>query len=604
MISLKALGRLALVTASFVVSADGAPGSTRHAADAHPALAISEVDQRFLTQVARRSVEAKLRGHPPYRPGYVPPILESITCQIIVTLREGGYARGIGTSTNLPIVAAAQEAAMIALSSARGGQDPLSSLEGVRFEMQTLGPLVDYAGSQNWTVPGATDGFLEPGVHGVRLFLDGEGRWFTPAEMISRCLSLDEAVRTLGKEVSLDSQVLNESRLSRFRTLHWWEIDDEGRVVTLRRGMLPVAQEDVNRRTLDKAIRELAEYIAYRQRPDGWFSATFNPAADKYAQDDDPVMHSGACWALAAYAARADSPSARDHVERGLRVLQSALVDLPTHDGAAYIATFDQVHPLGLTAQCCLALSAPAPVNTFASLRPRLIRGMLWLQQKEGYFLSVFPPSLSLEPQERSPGMALLALADSYRLEPSTQIADAVSAALPFYRDWFERTGALAMAPWHAQAYAQMSERTRRSDYAEFVFELCDRISANQLRPENYEDAVLWGAIANAHLSPGSSTAAFVSGLADGAVLARNRGDNERHARYVDACRRGARFILQLQFKPDECYYVRSPRDAVGGIRSSPTNVRIHLDSCQHALLALMKCRDLLYPDPAWSDQP
>lgn len=589
----KVLRLMALAAPLLAVSVNSARGSNGAWPDDVPA--IEPVDQRFLTQVARRTIEARLAGEPRYQVGYAPPSLAEVKCQIMVTLRDGGFARGIGTSELLPVVQAAQEAAIVALSSARGGEKgDLTSMERIQIEMQALGTLTHYSGPPNWTTPGALVDFLDPGVHGVRLFLDEEGRWFTPGEMISRGLSMTDAITMLGKEVSLDSRVLNEAKLSRFAALHWWEYDNAGHVVTLRRGMVPVALEDVSRRTLDDAIDELISYIVFRQRPDGWLVPVYDPASDRFKEDEDPVMQAGAAWALAEAAQRGHR-RAREPLERALRVQQAMIVPLGQRQDAAFLATGSEQNPLALTAQYCLALAAAPQTGESAARRDQLLKAIVWLQRDDGHLLSVFPPSKNVESQERGPGMALLAAAECYRLAASADIAEAADKAFPYYRKLFAQTGSLALAPWHIGAYARMAAQLRRTDYAEFAFQLADRICDDQLRPDNFADATLWGAIANDALAPGSSTAAFVWALADAADLARQRGEAEREKRYTAAARLGARFILQLQFKPEECYYVRSPAAAIGGIRTEPTQPTLQLDSCQHALLALMKCRALLY---------
>jgi len=590
----KALRTAAALTTCLALSVNLTHGSN----DAADAPTIAPVDQRWLTQTVRRTLAARLRGEPPEPVNYIPPALAGIECQVMVILREGGFERGIGTSERLPIVQAAQEAAAVALSSARAGSaNDLESIDRIRIEMHALGPVVTYQADVNWTTPGALAGFIDPGVDGVRLFLDDEGRWFTPGEMISRCLSLEEAIRELSKEVTLDSRVLHEAELSRFRTTHWWEFDDAGHVVTLRRGMVTIRPEEVNRSGLDRAIRQLAEYIAYRQRPDGWFSPTFNPASDRYSFEDDAQMHSGACWALAEYVARTGDRASAEALARGLRAQEQRVVALAPADDAAFVAAQDLENHLGISAEFCLALAAHPDAERYQELRGRLVRGMLWLQREDGHFLTAFPPTQRLDLSESAAGSALLALVECCRLEPSAAIADALALAFPYYREVFARTQALGMAPWGAQAFGRLAELMRRQEYAEFVFELSDQVCARQLRPQNHAAAELWGAFADEQLAPGASTAAFVAGLADAAELARTRGDTQRFERYREACRWGARFILQLQFRPEECYYVRSLPDVVGGLRASPTNVRIHLNSCQHALLALMKCRDLLFPE-------
>ncbi len=75
-------------------------------------------------------------------------------------------------------------------------------------------------------------------------------------------------------------------------------------------------------------------------------------------------------------------------------------------------------------------------------------------------------------------------------------------------------------------------------------------------------------------------------------------GDKARTARYESLVRDAARFVLQLQVRPEEMYFTPSPQDAVGGIRTSPALNLLRIDHCQHALIGLIKARQVLFPEP------
>ena len=83
----------------------------------------------------------------------------------------------------------------------------------------------------------------------------------------------------------------------------------------------------------------------------------------------------------------------------------------------------------------------------------------------------------------------------------------------------------------------------------------------------------------------------------DALALARETGDQERAQRYEQVVRGAARFVMQLQVKPEEAYFVRSPQDAVGGVRTTPALNLLRIDHVQHALVALIKARKVLYRD-------
>ena len=266
-------------------------------------------------------------------------------------------------------------------------------------------------------------------------------------------------------------------------------------------------------------------------------------------------------------------------------------------DGASLVAAPDARNKLGITAQSCLALADSPDASRYAHERTRLMRGMLWLQRPSGKLVTAFPPTQVLDTQDLFPGQALLALARCYELEPTGELLEALERAFGFYARYFDETGSPAMVPWHTQAFSIMAASAKKQSYVDFVFRMSDQVCDHQLTQTNCDSPQLWGAVTTKGLRPGASTAAFVSGLADAAALAERVGDRERYRRYREACKRGARFVMQLQVKPQECYYVRSLKDAVDGIRSSPTNSRLRIDSCQHALMALTKTRELLFGD-------
>jgi hypothetical protein len=150
--------------------------------------------------------------------------------------------------------------------------------------------------------------------------------------------------------------------------------------------------------------------------------------------------------------------------------------------------------------------------------------------------------------------------------------------------------------PWQVQAYAIIAERTKRREYVDYVFELTDWLAEQQLTETNCPWPELWGGIASyqPHRA-GVSTASYLEGFADALALARAVGDRKRTARYEALVRQAARFVMQLQFREEEAYFVRTKQDAVGGIRTAPALNLLRIDHCQHALVALLKTRRVLY---------
>ncbi len=589
-----------VVALPVMLSAD-TPSMSSMEAEYDP-LDVGPGEQRFLTQLIRRTLEARIANNPPYRPEYVPPALIDTKSQMVVILRIDGYARGIGVSLLKPIVDAAQEAALVALSSARTSFEGAAiALDKVRIDTQVLGRTKSFHSTQGgWMSPGALESFIDPGLDGIGLFLDGERRWCTPSELIARGVSVRKAIETLGKEITLDSRSLDLAKLSKFRTLHWWESEVGGDIYTLQRGMTYVPPEQVSDGGLNLAIERVGNYLVYRQQPDGTFAFRYDPAADSYAANEDEIAQSGAIWALAVHASATQSPKIEAALQRSIRARRELMVNLPDVKNAAFLQTPDVKNQLGAVAQFCLALAdAPHPELT-ADDRTKLANAIMWLQKPTGRFITTFPPNRKLEGEDIAPGLAVLALVRCYELNPSQEMLDAIDLAFPVYQDRYERVGSPAMIPWHMQAYARMARMTKQSKYRDFVFRMADQVCDHQITSTDRDAKMLTGAIAAPGILPANAaTAAMLSGLVDAARLAKETNDSKRFERYSNACRLAARFVLQLQVRKEECFFVRSLPDTVDGIRNSPMDWRIRIDNCQHALIGLIKARQLLFADPS-----
>ncbi|MEK6677008.1 MAG: hypothetical protein AABZ47_15320, partial [Planctomycetota bacterium] len=220
-------------------------------------------------------------------------------------------------------------------------------------------------------------------------------------------------------------------------------------------------------------------------------------------------------------------------------------------------------------------------------------------QRPSGMFITAFPPAEQIDAQEYFPGEALLAMALDYDAEPNATILDAFDRAILFYRPYFRESRSPAFVPWQVQAYTLMAKHTKRKDFIDFAFELTDWLAGMQLNSSNCPWPELGGGIASYQAGrAGVATASYLEAFTDALALAKRVGDRDRTKRYEDVVRQAARFVLQLQIRPEEAYFIRSPRDAVGGIRTAPALDLLRIDHCQHALVALIKTRHVLFSDP------
>lgn len=414
-------------------------------------------------------------------------------------------------------------------------------------------------------------------------------------------MSTNKAVTKLSQSLGATGDTLDQVEITRFRSTHWVERAPGQEVVFLRRGMVPVSPGAVTAESLAAAAERMARYIAYRQQPTGRLTAAYDPAEDKYLDEyiTDEFLQAEAARALAAYAGRPGraatflSPAAKS-----IDLLARRVVNLPGKDSAGYVRTPDERNRLGTTALACLAMTEFPEPTRYRFERDQLVGGMIWAQASNGRFVTAFPPANILATQETYPGQALLALSHAYDEQPEQAIMDAFDRAHGYYRELFETYPSPEFAGWHIQAYARMAVHSKRDDFAAFVFRMADALVNVQLRESNCPWPDKWGGIAPYHPSAvGATTASYLCGLCDALTLARHRQDAARIEAYEAAVRLAARFLLQLEFKPEEAYYVRSRLDTIGGIRDSLIVSTLRIDACSHALLALMQVQDVLYPE-------
>jgi len=558
---------------------------------------LDDIERRHLSRTARRTVEDVVRGRPPYQPGFVPKTLSSKTATVIVRLRHGGFLLATASSRPASLTTATIAAAGEAAEDwSERFPDPEELLARLLIEIEVVGPSEPIPETVDWTEPRAVDAFVEPGVHGIELIGPKVRQRVPPTEFFTSDMVLADALETIAKKLHLLPADVKQTRLARFRTAHWYQDEPHGRVVSLHRGMTRVPSSAVSREGLDRAIDTLGAYMLYRQLPSGLFSYQYEPAWNRYVEDDNLVRQVGAAVAVAAYADASGRPSARAAADLAVAYHLKGLRDVPGRSDAAYIATADDKNKLGVTALLTLALAEQHQAKRYAESRRKLVRGMLTLQRDSGMFITAFPPARELGAQDYFPGEALLALAAHYRHEPSAVVLDAFDRAIEFYRDYFRARPSPAFVSWQVQAYALIAQRTKRREYVDYVFELADWLAARQLNESNCAWPELWGGIASYQPNrAGVSTAAYLEGFADALELAREVTDAPRARRYERVVREAARFVLQLQFREEEAYFVRSTRDAVGGIRTAPALNLLRIDHCQHALIALMKSRRVLF---------
>lgn len=561
---------------------------------------ISHEHKLFLSRLARRSVDDRLRTGRRHEPDYLPHRLRDRTCEVVVRLRHRGYLLAAASAGPSAIALAVRDAATTAAEMmqlpASASQDDW--LKDALIEIEIVGEPEPVTVEGDWTKPRSLDPHVEPGVHGLVFLGPGLKVRFCPSEMIANDMLLADALKSVAQKSQADPSRLNETKLLRFRTTHWYQSGASGAVVSLHRGLSVVLSEDVAVADLDQSIRRLAEYMSYRQLPSGLFSYEFQPALDRYSSDDNLVRQVGATLAMCVHAAWARSDASLAAADLAIRYHLQGLTEFPGTPDAAYLRTADGENKLGVTALFALALAEHPHAEQYAAVNERFTNGMLLLQRPSGMFVTAFPPALDVAAQDYFPGEALVALAAQHGHRPSSKVLDAFDRAIDFYREYFRGRRSPALVPWQVQAYSVIARHAKRQDYVDYVFEMSDFLADKQLTRDNCPWPEMWGGIAAYEPGrAGVSTASYLEAFVESLRLARSVGDERRIRRYEQVVRNAARFVMQLQVRPEETYAMRSPQDAIGGIRTSPSLNLLRIDHCQHALIALIETHRVLFGD-------
>lgn len=540
------------------------------------------------------------------------------------------------------------------IAGSSGIAGPIDGGRAIGLELEWLGPAevltAHLADGGQWSEELLHS--FEPGVEGIAVEFQGKQVWICPSEIVTRNYSPDLALAAVESKAGVHfihkGRLRREIRYLRFSALHLWQATSDVLPVRLHRGEVLVESPEVGSRSLDalqldEAIARMRRYLRYLQMADGGFAEEYSPSADRFDHGPTPRLQMSAMSSLAALAAWTGQASDRERLQRCVE--RAALAVKPIHraekdekrqgDDAGSVKVVEvglavqfpgEVDCLEPTARLLLAKLALAPSTARDdSMAQGLAKAIRASQGGDGrndgrlelmldYGATAQPESIAAGAWgmralmawdgavESSAGRHDAGKDDTGRGDAggSDSLSRVLEQARTHYQSWYERDAEPRASAALARALMQLYGRTNDARCSDLAFSILDRFAALQVTPASCPMPELWGAInAGQPGVVGSDSAAYVSALAEGLVLARRIGDRQRVERYEHAVRLGARFILQLEFTEAGCFYVRTPRDAIGGVRMSPWDHRIRVDRCGDALESLIQARAALFGKPA-----
>jgi AMMECR1 domain-containing protein/orotate phosphoribosyltransferase len=320
-------------------------------------------------------------------------------------------------------------------------------------------------------------------------------------------------------------------------------------------------------------------YLLRHQRPDGTFFTRYDPFADQHYAGVDLPRLAHAAWVLAR-ASKAFGASSGEAAARTAAFLLGTVQETPDGIWLAHDGNERSVADISLL---LLALCEASPPPLHEHWPPRLAAALWSRIDRNGRVHTHQDAAAASDAfQDYFPGQVLLALACAARAGVASVDDVRLARAFRYYRHRFHARPHFGQVSWLTQACHAWWRITRDRCFGELAFEIADWILGFQQRKT--------GAFLNDHQSdtPGYTTALYLEGLGAAASLARTAGEDERHRRYLEACRRGLQFLDGLVIQLRDSSLLPNPAMAIGGLRRSAQRSEICVDFVQHYLAAAL----------------
>lgn len=450
-----------------------------------------------------------------------------------------------------------------------------------------------------------------PGHHGLLGVADGvdEAGLVWPATALAGNLPPDRQVLRLLVSVRLkpdQAEVLGRPggvALYRFEALHIVRSRPDQPVLVLTRGGRLLPARFVDEKTLADISDRVGSHLYGRFIGNGRVRGSYQPARGTYhpelADDREVAL---ASYALVRYAER----QRLDRKEEQVFVGHDLLAGEATEGVVGRMLAAD-ARPDPVAAGFCLMTILRAPAGTFdPALRPRVAELLRRMIDDEGRLVAdPHEPEAALP--AASTAVALAALIELYDQTREPELGRQVVAVLD--RLWTDHGGRFDVntSPWIARAHVRSSplllasglidEATLASRSVDLKW-MFDRVAESQVvaRPGLGPADVVGGVVVRrgpdgSPPNPTWQTAPLFSFVATVLRDPRVAPPAGRFGMLVTA-QSAARFLGQLMIDQPGCFAIRSPAEALGGIRLSLWDNRLDVAPSALTLLALLEMRE------------
>jgi len=423
---------------------------------------------------------------------------------------------------------------------------------------------------------------IELGVHSFKVELGKKYAWYLENVPITSNWNLETSLKRLSKKAGLPSKAYTDpeakismSNMFTFKGKRIGPCDD------LYRYSILVRDEEMSNDFIKTRLRLARDWFLYNINWNtGRVKYLYFPVTNTYSTDNNEVRNLAVLYILPELKFFLGDDSLDNviryttdyYMTKIKRTADYSYIDL---DGHAKIS-FNAFIILSLIRQP----NYPESLKTAVSLADWILS----LQKPDGSYATSFGGTVS--GVDYYPGEAMLSLMRLFEETKDERIIDSITRAFPYYRDYWRNNKNTAFVPWHTQTYFLLARYNGNTELESFVYEMNDwLIDSYQIFEDKYPDKI-GGFKKN---DPRNSTSSYMESVNDAYSTAVLFG-NKRHIRkYRDSIRAGTRYVLQTQVTPENAFWMRSPKRAVGGFKESLKRVNQRNDYTQHATSALIK---------------
>lgn len=381
-----------------------------------------------------------------------------------------------------------------------------------------------------------------------------------------------------------------------FQTASWIEDATHERAVRLTQGVMQGS--GATRERMVAAAVAGGEYLLRVQHEDGSYMYSLDPWLQTQSRNAyNIVRHSGTTAALfELHAATGD----RRFLAAGLRGIeyQTRWYRLGQLPGLTYVLDRDGKGKLGALGLALLALTRKldaVPDNADRDHALALARQIVAMQHPDGSFESYLPIKGTEPPGSVSlyyPGEAMLGLARLAQLglDEGGTFRSAAHRGADFLIELRRGKDRLPPDAWLMQALDVLYDDDPKPSYVEHALAISRSMLADQ-----YGDGAPPAYLGSFGPEPirSTRTTARVEGLVSAHRLAVKAGD-DRAPSLLAAMVRTVPHLLQLQYTPDNSFFLARPDLALGGIRGGHDDAEIRIDYVQHHISAMLGLASLL----------